>query len=386
MDKTRKKLVKILTLIFLVLFPFGQLLRYEVLLFGTNVTFHPIDLIVGFIFLILITGGYDKPTIYKSILAFLSVAVFSLFFSATIFGITPIIKGSFYLLRLTSYLFFFVALINIVRTSVAKNMLYKTLILISAIVGIFGWIQYLWLPDLRSLYFIGWDDHLYRLIGTFLDPGFTSIILVFGFLLSLVKFLEEKKKRYIVFLLFFLVTTAFTYARAAYIALLTGTYVISKVKKSLKTVLAVSALLLLIILVLPRPEGYGVKLERTHSIYAKIVNYKETLSIIKESPLIGIGFNNVCIARQKYLGDEKSLSHACSGSDSSLLTIFATSGVLGLITIVKFSYELIVMRRKAYNLAFLGCFAALIVHSIFVNSLVYPWVMGFMAILSATRG
>src|SRR3972149_8685214 len=110
MDKTRTKLVKILTLGFLVLFPFGQLLRSEVTLLAASVTIHPVDIIVGLIFLTLISGRFNKPHWYKSMTAFLVVIIFSFVFSTTIFGLAPLTRGAFYLLRLAAYLYFFVAL------------------------------------------------------------------------------------------------------------------------------------------------------------------------------------------------------------------------------------------------------------------------------------
>ncbi|SRR5260221_1906352 len=47
----------------------------------------------------------------------------------------------------------------------------------------FGILQYLFVPDTRMLFFLGWDDHYYRLISTLFDPGFTGIILVMYFFL-----------------------------------------------------------------------------------------------------------------------------------------------------------------------------------------------------------
>ena len=75
----------------------------------------------------------------------------------------------------------------------------------------------------------GWDDHLYRLIGTFLDPGFTAIILVFGFLTSLAYYLKPaapkggfKNKYFLLISIFLFVSILFTYSRAGYIALIVG--------------------------------------------------------------------------------------------------------------------------------------------------------------------
>ena len=386
MDKARTKLVKILTLSFLVLFPFGQLLRSEVTLFATSVTIHPLDIVVGLTFLTLISGRFSKPGWYKSMTSLLIVIIFSFVFSTTIFGLAPLTRGTFYLVRLIAYLYFFVALFNVIKGKEAKNTLYNSLIAISAIAGIFGWIQYLGFPDLRSLFYLGWDDHLFRLIGTYLDPGFTSIIVSFGFLLSFVRLQEEKKVKFLIFCLFFLVTVAFTYARAAYIALLVGVFVVAKIRKSYALALLTSLGLLTLVLFLPRPEGYGVKLERTHSIYAKLENYSQTINIIRKAPLFGIGFNNFCAARWEFLGDKETSSHACNGSDSSFLHLFATTGVLGVLAAFKILKEVAMgIKKDSYYLAFIGSLALLLVHSIFVNSFFYPWVMGYMAILGSIK-
>ena len=144
----------------------------------------------------------------------------------------------------------------------------------------------------------------------------------------------------------------------------------------------IAAIFLLAIPFLPRPEGYGVRLERTHSIVSRLANYRQTLEIFQKSPLFGVGFNNMCAARQEFLEDKMTDSHACSGSDSSIFLILATSGVVGLILVIYLSKTILEsLPANVFGYAFLACFMALLVHSQFVNSLVYPWVLGYMSIL-----
>lgn len=386
MDKSKSKIIRVLTLLFFVLFPFGQLLRYEVAILGVGIALHPIDLVVGLTFLTILTSKFKKPSVFKSLSAFILAGVFSLIFSLSIFGPEAILKGTLYFIRLTAYLFFFIAIFNTAKSDKSRTWLFNSLILLSTIVAIFGWLQYIWFPDLRSLFYLGWDDHLYRLIGTFLDPGLTSIILVFGFILSLVGYLQKKRPLFLLSSIFLFVTTAFTYARASYLALLAGVFIISKIRKTFVPFLVITLGLIVVIFSLPRPEGYGVMLERTHSIYAKFANYGETLEIIKKSPLFGVGFNNTCLVRVKYLGERNALSHACGGSDSSLLALLATTGIVGTLTFLKFGLEVVKgPYGNIYRLGFIGCLSALLIHSIFVNSLFYPWVMGYMAILAAIK-
>ncbi|MEK7542910.1 MAG: hypothetical protein AAB503_01210, partial [Patescibacteria group bacterium] len=87
-----------------------------------------------------------------------------------------------YLIRLISYISFFIYLWNIFSNEKLRENSLRLLIIVSILVAIFGWLQYLFFPDLRVLKYVGWDDHLYRLTGSFLDPGFSAIILVLGFL------------------------------------------------------------------------------------------------------------------------------------------------------------------------------------------------------------
>jgi O-antigen ligase len=374
MDSSKKKIIiKALIFVFFILFPLGQLIRINLNLGGVSVTLQPIDVVAGFSLFLLRS---------RKLNGFLLAVLFSYFFSILFFGFTHVLLGGLYLFRLLAYFSFIVVAKEWLESEEKyKKILINGLLLVSFFTGFFGWIQYLWFPDLRWLKLFGWDDHLYRLAGTFLDPGFTGLILVFGFLLSMSKLISTKDKKILVLLVFFLISIALTYSRASYLALLSGILVVvflttDKIKK-----LALFFILLFLILIpfLPRPTTTeGVKLERIFSIRSRISNYQETLKIWKESPLLGVGFNNICFARQKYLGKGSFDSHSCSGSDSSLLFILATTGLIGFIT---FLYLLTGFAARAKTIPFLACLAAVLVHSIFVNSLFYPWVMGWLGLL-----
>jgi O-antigen ligase len=310
------------------------------------------------------------------------LGVFGLILAISRFGASQAAVGALYLLRAASYLALFMSVYELVR--IKKNYkvtLFKALLVVSLEVGFLGFVQYLLIPDLRFLYAFGWDDHLFRLVGTFLDPGFTGIILAFGSILALAAYLKEKKSIYLLSLVFLTLTLLLTYSRASFLAFGVGLATLFlKTKKGL--ILFMALLFALAIPFLPRPQGYGVRLERTHSIVSRLTNYSETFEIFKKSPVFGIGYNNMCLARQEFLGDKKVDSHACSGADSSVLLILATSGIVGLILVLRFVKDLLnALSVNYYSFAYLACLLALLVHSQFVNSLVYPWVMGYLAIL-----
>ena len=350
---------QIILFAFLILFPFGQIIKIGSL--------NPIDIIVCLGAITAIIKRYKYPKYFND---FLMVAIFSYLLSIFIFKNSQVFVGLLYLVRLAAYFYFYIFLSNFKD----KKLLFNSLLAISFFSALFGWFQYFFYPDLTSLKYIGWDDHLFRLVGTYLDPGFTSLIIVFGGVTSFVK------KKYLL-LAFFAVTLAFTYSRAGYLALAVSFFLASFLFKRFKMFLIILTCFLVVIFLLPKPGGEGINLTRTYSISSRINNYKETFEIFKKSPVFGVGFNNICLAKAIYLKNVNSGSHSCSGSDSSLLLILATTGIVGFIIFVNsISKVLFALKRGFYTKVFLVLLSAVFVHSFFVNSLFYPWIMGFLAI------
>jgi hypothetical protein len=297
-----------------------------------------------------------------------------------------VLTGSLYLLRLYSYIAFSYVLFHTIKSRKAllnQEKLLSALLAVFITTAIIGWLQYFWLPDLRDLKYLGWDDHLYRLTGSFLDPGFTGLILTFGVLLSVCKYKEYKKLSFLSIAAFLAFTVAFTYSRASYLALAAG--LLFLFRGSIKRyVLSAAIVFLLVVVMLPRPEGYGVRLERTHSIIAKAENYTKTSQIIDRYPLFGVGYNNLCAERTLSGEDSETFGkHSCSGVDSSLLFVLATTGIVGLMTFLVFVKTALKNTVGKHKELFVAVVVALAVHSLFLNSIFYAWVMGTLAILYA---
>ena len=381
--KRASQVVKILPFFYLILFPLAQLLRSDLRLLGKNLVIHPSDIVVFFSFLFLSSSFFKIPKLFRSLSNFLVIAGFSLLFSISFIPINELLVGFLYLARIGAYFSFFVLVFNSIKKKSEKKNLFKLLISVSFLSSFLGWIQYFLYPNLTFLKYSGWGDHLYRLTGTFLDPAFSGIILVFGFWLSFYSYLFKRGKFFAFLSLFFLISIAFTYSRASYLALIASIFHLFVFKKRIKILALVPLIFIVIVLFLPRPSSEGVRLERSRSVYSKVQNYKETLQIIRQYPLFGVGFNNLCFVRMKTFGGEGA-SHACSGSDSSLLFVLATTGILGLISFINILPVIVKnISRGIYGQSFLSCLIALLIHSLFVNSLFYPWVMGFMGILLA---
>lgn len=366
---------KKLIFLYFVLFPFGQILRLNL---GGGIVLHPIDAVVGLAAIAFLTANQKEfPSYAGKLISFWALALFSLIFSLVFFKLSEILIGLLYLIRFAVYGVFSFWVWEKTKKEADKKLLLNSLLTAGLFVALFGWVQYFLFPDLRGLYYYGWDDHLFRLVSTFLDPAFTGIILVLALIIALLQ-----KKWPITF--FLMLTLAFTYSRASYLAFALGILTLGLFTKKIKESLFLLSSFLILILFLPRPAGEGVRLERVNSPLLKLTNYQESLVLSQKSPLWGLGFNNLCIAKQKFLNNQTQTSHACSGLDSSFFFILATTGIWGLVLILDFSHSVLQgTKHNLFGTVFLVSALAAIFHSLFTNTLFYPWVMGWLFMLLA---
>lgn len=356
---------QIILFVFLVLFPFGQIIRVGII--------QPIDVVAGIGAIYAIVKKLPKPEFFKYLKNFLFIATFSWIFSLVFFKQVTVLYGFLYLLRLVAYFYFFIYVWNFVKNKDKnRKLILNSLLSLSLISGLFGWIQFFVIPDLKPLFVLGWDMHLFRLAGTFLDPTFLGLIIVFGSIIALFK------KKYLV-LLFFIISLAFTYSRASYLAFVVGIGYLLYTKRKFGYILFPMLILVGLIFILPTQRNHSVEFFRSFSAFARIGDYKQTLEIFRSSPVFGVGYNNLCLAKTKFVGFVNFSSHACSGSDSSLLFILATTGILGLISFAHLMNKV----WKSSDTIFKATSLALLIHSLFSNSMFYPWILGWMIVLLA---
>ncbi|MFA5828132.1 MAG: O-antigen ligase family protein [Candidatus Shapirobacteria bacterium] len=230
---------------------------------------------------------------------------------------------------------------------------------------IFGIIQYIFWPDLTFFKSLNWDPHLNRLVSTFFDPTFTGIIYLI-FLITI--FLKELFPFKLPVLAITYLAIALTYSRSTFLAFFISFFYISIKKRNPKIIIFATALLITTIVCLPHPPGEGTNLERTSSIKAKIENYHEGITTYLRSPIIGHGYNFLSLVRRPIPQES---SHSSSGFDSSLLTVLTTTGPIGLIFFVLGLKKLFANGSLTTKTALIS----ILIHSLFANSLLYPWVI-----------
>ncbi len=375
-----------LIFLFLVAFPFGTFPGFIFSRFLTlPLRLHPIDVII-FILVVINLYRFKKlyNSVFRSLIWFMVVAALTLIFSLLKFSLKETFTGFLYLIRLGSYMYFVLMLTNLVNEKkISKKLLIDSLALTGIIIGILGWLQYFLIPDLRTLKLFGWDDHYFRLTSSFLDPGFTGLIVVLTLVIFILKYELKKEKTYLLPIFFLLPTLAFTYSRASYLALAASLfYLIFKLKKIY--LLVFFMVLVLTLYFLPNPGGEGVKLSRTSSINARTLNYSQALRLFRKFPVLGVGYNNVCVAKIKYLEIRDPGANSCSGFDNSYLFILSATGTVGFMVFLKLVYDLMSRTSKNfYGNIFIASGLAVFTHSLFVNSLFYAWIIGWIGILIA---
>lgn len=347
-------LTKLLIALLLISFPLGQLVRWEFL--GSQVVLRPNDLIamiLGGIGFLKISGPLKKPLFLWYLAMILSLAV-------NIFSYTPT-----QLLISASYIVRFILYSGLYFVFKDFKLNKKYFVYICLVIAAFGFVQYFIMPDMSYLQAFDWDPHYYRLISTFLDPGFTGMILLLGLLLT-------KNK---IFLILIYSAMALTYSRTTFLAFLAAYGFISWYQKSPKIFFKAFVLIIFTIIVLPRTFGDGTKMSRETSTWARIENWKQSIAVFSKSPIFGVGYNTY-----RYNTNASLSSHAGAGADSSLFLVLATTGIFGFLAYLNL-LRVIYITNKSY--VFKASFIGVIIASFFNNTLFYPYVMEWLWILLA---
>lgn len=387
------RLLKILVASMLVVFPFGEIFRFSL---GNDVYFKPLDGL-SVLLLIWVTLLYLKNKSWRSALKpyyfyFPLVGLLALIINSFWLQTKELFASSLYLIRWLGYLSIFFAVIQFDEKF--KQKLQKFLVADGIVVLVIGFIQFFLYPSLRNLFYLGWDEHLYRLFSSFLDPNFAGAFLVFYFIFLLGLFFQQKKttvKKYSVLIGILLATTLIaiflTFSRSAFLMLLVSGITFFLLYQKRKFIFyLVGALVLFIIIISPFFYIENLNIFRVNSSLARLVNDQHALIVIRDHPIIGVGFDGYRYAQAKYdfqKEPSKFPDHANSGVDMSLLFVFATTGVVGLFVYCYLWFRLLKyarMQKKEGAVAFASSLG-LFVNALFINSLFYPAMMLWMWML-----
>lgn len=252
-----------------------------------------------------------------------------------------------------------------------------------------GLLQYLLMPDTRFLAILGWDDHYYRLISTWFDPGFTGLGLVLTFVL-LEDFRRWFSRMWITCLQAGVVMAILlTYSRSSWLSLIVTTLGLvfvwgRRTNKKLSELLPVGlavGLLLTSMLWLPKPTGEGVDLGRTSTLVARQTSF--TTSVGQLTPVQWVIGRGVFVPFPTLTAPPQ--GQPDHGRQADNILIWSLSG-LGLIGTGLLLFQLVKWGKVWWHQSPLVvvAVAATLTHGLFNNSLWQPFIFLFLTGIVAT--
>lgn len=389
----------VLLIVACISFILGQFGRIQL---DNAVAFTLLDISVGLVFVghsikKIREGSFLKVTWDKTTLAaigFIGVGLLSLLLNSSQLESSELLTAFLYLLRFVLY----GSIYFIVRdlTQKEKGLVMVGQIVVGVAIILIGFVQYFYYPFLRNLYYLGWDDHLFRLFSTFLDPNFAGSFFVLLFLFILGFFTQVFQKRmtkasigYGILLLLTLLAIFLTYSRTAFLMLIVGTGVFFLIKKQWKVLLGGILLFIVTFSLFANTKYEGLNPFRTASSLSRIETAQNAITIFTAYPVLGVGFNAYRYAQLEmgYKEDTTIPNHASAGTDNVYLFVLATTGIIGFSAFLLFFF--LVLKRLIQGLAkkdiihevLFSSLIAVLCGSLFNNLLFYPAILLWLVLL-----
>ena len=379
--------------IFFLLLSLGQLVKVTSNIEGVN--FYLYDILAGVIVFSwfiksIVINNIKIDRIYFPLIFFIIIGFVSLLLNYSYLNTLSFLSSLSYLARFTMYSLLSLATSVIIKNKKDSLSITKVLIYSTVLLSVFGFAQLIIIPDFGMLDpLLGWDPHKNRLASTLFDPNFSAAYISMGILL-LSSFIFQEKELFkpgksFIFLAIMFSAVFLTFSRSGWGMLVVGLTILGILKKRI-ILLPLFFVLIAIYFAVPRVQTKisGVA-DPSDSAYFRIKSWSNSLQIISNNLLIGVGFNSYRYAQERYglLDYTYSLGgRSGSGSDSSLLLILSTTGILGAFAYLWFMFNILKRSIKKikspFGLFFVSVLPAFAVESVFINSLFYPQIMAFL--------
>jgi len=381
-------LLKILISVFFITFSLGEVAKIQ---FPNSISVGFFDLAVVLLSLFYLKKIFKGRFVLKiPILLFIAVSVFSLIINFLNYELNQILIGSLYLVRWIAYTGIYFTAINLNKKG--KEYALKFMMISGVSVVILGYLQLIFYPNLKNLYYLGWDEHMHRMFSTFMDPNFAGVIFVLFFVFFFIfkdELLNRKSLQYFILGSTF-TAIILTYSRGALVMLVISALIYSIIKRNWKIIVGTIAVLTIVFVILS-PGFYieNTNLLRTASASQRLETSVQALSIFKKNPL-GVGFNTYRYAREKYGFIDTSKfgpSHSGAGVDNSLVLILVTSGIPGFLAYTFLLYKTFKLgisrlSNNKMSVVLVVSLGGILVNSLFINSLLYSFSMAWIFLLA----
>ncbi|MCL5970754.1 MAG: O-antigen ligase family protein, partial [Patescibacteria group bacterium] len=199
-----------------------------------------------------------------------------------------------------------------------------------------------------------------------------------------------------IFILFTLHAIFLTYSRSTLIMFLVSSITMAILIRKKKIILIIFGLLFLVFF-MSYKDFYieNINLFRVVSSKARIYSMENALQIIKDHPLIGVGFNTYRYTQIKYGfrgGKVAEYSHADAGTDNSFLFVLATTGIIGFGAYIYLFWSVLLsakskmedkkkMLQPVIPFVLIASLVGLFFNALLINSLFFPFLMEWIWIL-----
>lgn len=342
--------------------------------------------------------SWPKSSLWAPFLTFALLALISLVNGSRELTTSETLSSGLYWVRFVEYFLLTFVVMDVASIPLYREKLFRIMVGAAAALAILGFFQLKFVPNFSSYQDLGWDPHNNRLLSTWFDPNFVGGLFAFALSFAVGKGLFEKKISHKVLLATvatILVGALFlTYSRSAYLAFM-GAMGIVGLLQSRKLIVGALIASLLLISVSDRAEERVTNMwHSAKSLFTtsaelpdatarlRVESWQNAYTIWSDHPWLGVGYNAYAYVQADY-GFVKELDkHSATGSDSTLLTILATTGVFGALAylwiVMTFLWQSFVCRKDGMALGFFAGLCGLLVHSLFVNSLLFTPLLVFV--------
>lgn len=382
---------------------FGQLIRVPI--GGGDASIIPNDiilplLIVCWIWRKMLSGTWKWPrhSLTAPLVAVIATMILSLLFNFGQYENHEFLSGSLYFVRWLEYLALWWVALDMVRSQARAQRYVKILVWSGVILAGLGFFQLKLFPDFSFMVPKGWDPHVGRLLSTWFDPNFLSgyFVVLVSITLATALYKGWKEGRWWwAATLVMVLAIVLTYSRSGYVGLTIAFGIVTAFRS--RAILYVSVLAFLATaLLVPRVQERVIGIRTIdETAQLRLVSYRNAATVISDHPWVGVGYNMYKYIQVRYGFLRDTQEHSASGSDSSLLTVWVTTGFIGL---AAYLWLLIALLREAwrtwrdrslpnewrgYGLGLFAGLLGLFAHSQFVNGLQYPHIMEIVWILIA---
>ena len=316
-----------------------------------------------------------------------------------------------YLIRWSVYMALYVVVINTLSPREGRKLLsvFEGAVLVFA--G-FGILQSIFLPGFAQIVFpdaelyTQWDPQGRRLVSTFLDPNLAGGLIAVALLMACARLVSGEPLS--LWKPGLLVTAlVITMSRSSILAFVAGLAVIAVLVRRVTWRALAGSILAMTVGLLAAPwlwqmaDSFNKISLDDASLLTRFVNWGRAFTVLADHPIVGVGFNTYGFVQLRYgFGD---LTQSAFGLDGGLLFIAVMTGFVG-VTLYSIMLFIVFQTCKnlwsgegsssvdaarvgssdfdgAIGLGVTAATVALLIHSLFVNSILYPPIMQTMWIL-----